>query len=170
MGEERGLSRYYNPTTNCKLFNVTVNEILGINIERNEQKIAEYITRSSNCFNKQVFSEAADILRVSLKEYPNSYQIMSELIFILHVLYHKQSEDKKQEINLEITSLGNKIFKYCSDDMIRHKAKTALCAHYIYDLGDKKKAKEILQTMPKFDYGFQFFEPLCLNWVEKKRY
>ena len=113
----------------ASFFNVTVDELLGVNKVRKEEKINEYIKLYDEMklndliltYNK--FGNA-------VKEFPNDFRI---LIRYMELLYEVKGfgEGKYKDISEEIISIYEKIQNYCTDDSIRIRSKVVMISHLL---------------------------------------
>lgn len=64
----------------CNIFEVSADILLGIDVEAKEKRIKEVIQKAQQQWKLGYNVEATKILREALKEFPNHYEIMSELM------------------------------------------------------------------------------------------
>ena len=134
----------------ANIFDVSADVLLGIDIDAKEKRIQEIVKQAEeyHCNGNRV-NEARETLRTGLKEYPNSYKIMSKLMrFLYYQIYdeNKTGEDERL-LTTEIISLGEKVLADCTDDSCRHDAIQTLC--YKYPLaGESEKAVKLADAMP----------------------
>ncbi len=141
-------------------FNITVDNLLGINKTREEERINEYIklyddmklkdlTLTYNKFDKAV------------KEFPNDFRI---LIRYMELLYEVKGfgQGEYKGISKEIASIHEKIQNHCTDDNIRIRSKVIMISHLLtlyhcvpneegkYRTNNKylKQAEEITNSLP----------------------
>ena len=138
------------------IFDVTSDMLLGIDITAKEKRIQEILDNASEYQKNAHKEKAAEILREGLKEYPNSYKIMRDL---LHAVWgfsnyseksYETQEERENEVNelrKEVIYLGEKILAESTDDDCRHSAIQLLC--YTYPkIGETEKAVELAKKMP----------------------
>jgi len=136
----------------ANIFEVSADTILGIDVEVKQKRINEIISKSREyIFNGYKHKEALETLRDGLKEYPNSYSIMSEFMgWIWRGGLPEASEANKEErigkMN-EIIMFGEKILADCTDDQCRHNAIEVLC-HIYPQIGEREKAVSLANKMP----------------------
>ncbi len=121
----------------CNLFDVTADYLLGIDLSRKEAKINEISERADGYSTRGYHDEAQAILEAGLREFPNSYKLMRDLMYVTH---HQGKTD-------EAIALGEKILAGCTEDMIRHSAIQMLCFGYAAG-GEQEKAVKLACTMP----------------------
>lgn len=63
----------------CNLFDITSDELLGIDVTHKEDKIKEISSQASKYKRKGYLAEAQQILEDGLREFPNSYRLMCDL-------------------------------------------------------------------------------------------
>ena len=79
----------------ANLFNVTTDSLLGVDIERKDEKINEIIKRANEAMcqnNNDRWYNAAKILRDGLKLYPDSWKLKSMLAFLLPTIHCGEDE------------------------------------------------------------------------------
>ncbi|MBQ9151791.1 MAG: helix-turn-helix transcriptional regulator [Clostridia bacterium] len=131
--------------TICHLFGISADELLGINPEQKEQRISDIETQASQYSSRGQLREAADILEAGLREYPDSYGIIYDLMYVRFNQYCG-NHDCLHELD-EAIHLANRILEGCTHDGYREAAKQVLC--YAYESkGALDKALEIAQNLP----------------------
>ena len=117
------------------IFGVSVDELLGVDITKNNEKIDELCEKARKLHYGGCRKDAEKMLRAGLLEYPNSYKIMfclSDVLFMSGNL-------------AEARSLCEKIMEKCTDTELRFNAQQNL--FYIsLQLGEKDKAETIAMT------------------------
>lgn len=121
-------------------YNVTVDDLLGVGEIRKQERISQILEQKRK--NSQIGDTNANVelMRKAIKEFPNDYQIISEL---MHSLF---SCDKPEYYN-EIINLGERIVYECTVDEIRYEALQLLCFTYP-EIGRSDKAKEYASKLP----------------------
>lgn len=109
-------------------FEVTTDELLGIDESRNKEKIKRYIDVYNDLRMKNspyVFEQISN----AVKEFPGDYDL---LVRYLEMLLSEKSgvSDKSEAILEEVESIYHKILRYCTDDQIRIQAKRLVCMYY----------------------------------------
>ena len=146
----------------ANIFGVSADMILGIDVELKENRIQEIIGKSNEyTFNGFNIKESTETLREGLKEYPNSYKIMSKLMeCIWRETYQANSEERLNSLK-EIINFGEKILAECTDDECRHNAVWILCSVYPDpQIGEREKAVKLADKMP---HGHLSRESLLVN-------
>lgn len=136
----------------ANFFDVTTDRLLGVDIKRKEEEI-EKILKHIQKFQEQGDQEStANYLREQLKIYPNEPELLTHLASALRNYYFGQgkadTEELKKEKSNEIIALCERALKYYKPTEDNSFPKQQLIIHYIYDLHDKEKAKEIVMSLP----------------------
>lgn len=134
----------------CNIFNVSADELLEIDHEKKEEKIQEIANKASSFSSRGYNEEARDILVGGLREFPNSYKLMREMMYVSSWQSEqkdKYSKDVCDSFRNRAIELGEKILDNCTEDYIRHSAIQILCFSYAA-IGDNEKAKNLARTMP----------------------
>ena len=131
----------------CNLFNVSSDELLGIDITKKEERIQMIISSALSKGGNGYHKEAAQIIRHGLEEFPGNYKLMAALSDHLYAHSRKLPNDERQNTRSEIIELCEKILAGCTDDPIRWDAIQLLCYCYS-EANDTKKAEQLAWTMP----------------------
>ena len=134
----------------CNLFDVSADELLEIDHARKEEKIQEIANKASGFSSRGYNEEAREILEAGLREFPNSYDLMSDLMYVSY--WQSEQKDKYDQTKCDsfrkqAIELGEKILESCTKDYFRHSAIQILCFCYA-TLGENEKAKKLANTMP----------------------
>ena len=146
----------------CNLFAISADELLGINLEQKEKKIKEIRAEAEKYSDRGYKNEAAEILEQGLREFPDSYDLMCDLMYARS--YDAEHLD-------EAIRLGHAILDGCTDDQHRNNAKQVLIFAY-HDKGENDKAYEIASTLPWLVTSKEMFYPLLCkgnvgyNWQQ----
>ena len=136
----------------ANIFNVTTDELLGVNIEQKDSKIDE-ICKKAEQFSTDGFKEQEiSALRNGLLEYPNSYKIMECLASALFCSYC-HAEEKHKNILEEALELALKVVNECTEIDVKTRALMTACYSY-NQLGNKKSAVELAMKMPEINRGY----------------
>ena len=133
----------------CHLLGVTSDTLLGIDLEAKQKRIEEIRTKA-NTFSKRGYkAEAYKILAEGLREYPDSFKLMQDLMHAIYPLIYDTaySEEDRQNFSDEILRLGELILGKCVDDNTRHSAIQLLCFVYSKN-GNQNRAVELATKMP----------------------
>ncbi len=133
----------------CNIFNVSADELLGIDIVKQHEKINEICKKADAKSSRGYLKEAREILEDGLHKFPKSYLLMHDLMYVVSDLscdcdYNVEERTLFRE---EAIRLGERILASCTEDDIRNNAVQVLCFSY-RDIGDTEKAKSLAQKMP----------------------
>ena len=124
-------------------FKVTLDELLGTEEIRGEEKVKEYIRDIRNLLNSGKINDAIDKTRKAIKEYPLSRDLQYHLLQALSNSCFVESPDF-EKIKAEIITVGEKIINNNPADW---GIKVQLIRQYT-QWNMKEKAKKILNTLP----------------------
>jgi Predicted transcriptional regulators len=133
----------------ANIFNVTSDELLGVDITKKQVKIDEYRKESIAAGQRGDGDTAIAVLRKALHEFPNEYSLMCELALSLHFYYLDETDINVKNIYYdEALTIGEKILDECTVDKIRYETIRLLV--YIYKhKGEYEKAKNLAESMPE---------------------
>ena len=137
-------------------FNVTTDELLGVDIINKQEKIDEIQKQVSENFSKGFIDENIVILRNAVNEFPNDYDLLSNLAFYLWTGGKNDVETIKESI-----SINERILNDCTDDHIRYGVMQKLAYSY-NNIGEKEKAIEVANKLP--------YTPLTSNMLLRHIY
>ncbi len=136
----------------ANFFDVTTDHLLGVDISSREEEV-EKILKQVNKFQEQGDQESTiEYLREQLKTYPNEPELLAYLAFALRNFYFVQGKadtaELKKEKSNEIITLCERSLKYYDPTDDNSFPKQQLIIHYLYDLRDKEKAREMIMSLP----------------------
>ena len=136
----------------CHVFNVTADELLGIDREKEEAEIKRINAEANLLLDRAHKAKAEKMLLDAHKRFPNSYELMVSLMFLYYNLSYVDGdgveEKKKAEKNLhKCIAYAQRILEGCKDEESRDSANQILCLSYDR-LGENEKAIEIARRMP----------------------
>ncbi|HBN86189.1 MAG TPA: hypothetical protein DDZ89_20385, partial [Clostridiales bacterium] len=135
----------------CNLFGITSDELLGIDIAQKKAKIEEISMRAGEYSTRGYNDEARKILTAGLKEFPDSYKLKHDLMYVAFWQYTHGGDkyDKTQRENFlaEVIKLAEEIRENCTNESLRQGAIQVLCFAY-RDNGELDKAVELAGSMP----------------------
>ena len=113
----------------ASFFNVTIDDLLGVNKTRIEEKVNEYLKLYDEMKLKDL-NLTYKKFQTAVKEFPNDFRI---LIRYMELLYEVKGfgEGKYEDISEEIISIYEKIQNYCTDDSIRIRSKVVVISHLL---------------------------------------
>ena len=116
--------------TLCHLFQISSDVLLDINLQENNQEIVNILSEANKFSSRAKFEEAEKILSKGLLRFPNSYPIMSALMYVYYNIYMQCGEEKKKQYENALMSLCNQIIDGCTDGEFRAGAIQILCFIY----------------------------------------
>ncbi|MBO5939306.1 MAG: helix-turn-helix transcriptional regulator [Clostridia bacterium] len=128
----------------CHLFDVTSDELLGIDLTKKQEAINAICEEASKYFNRGYLEEARKILEDGLAQYPENLDIMYDLMYV--AWGQCNSSNNKKYIDDAIT-WGEKILEKSTNDAQRHGAIQILCYSY-HDAGRLEEAVKMAESMP----------------------
>lgn len=133
-------------------FDVTIEELLGTEKSKREEKVREYVDKFHTAITHGQVTDCIRIARAGVKEFPNNYVLLNKLMYALFVAGSDDADipdwkENMEKYKYEIIELGEKILSGCTDDEIRIEAKSRLGFHYC-EIGECEKGKQILETLP----------------------
>ena len=112
-----------------RFFNVSIDDLLGVNKSREEKQINEYLKLYDNMKLKDL-TLTFNMFQEAVKEFPNDFRI---LIRYMELLYDVKGfgQGGYKDISKEIASIYEKIQNYCTDDNIRIRSKVIMISHLV---------------------------------------
>lgn len=128
----------------CHIFDISSDELLGIDIEKNNDIINEYIKKANIARNAGNYEEGTIILTEAYGKFPRSYEIMYTLADALVSEYSRKGIKEYDKVY----ELCNRIIKDCTDINLRYKAINILALAYEY-AGNAEKMRETVKLLPR---------------------
>ena len=119
-------------------FNVTADELLGVDIMNKQEKIEKIQEQLRENFSKGLIDNNIEILRNAVNEFPNDYDLLGNLAFYL---------GKRDDTIKEAISINERILADCTDDQIRYGVMQKLAYDY-HSIGEKEKAIKVANMLP----------------------
>ena len=137
-----------------RFFNVSIDDLLGVNKSREEKQINEYLKLYDNMKLKDV-TLTFNLFQEAVKEFPNDFRI---LIRYMELLYDVKGfgQGGYKDISKEIASIYEKIQNYCTDDNIRIRSKVIMISHLV----------TLYQCVPNEEGKYRVYKE-CLNHAEE---
>ncbi len=144
-----------------KFFDVSVDEVLGINEVKDEERIKEYLELYDNMKLKNL-SLTCEKFKQAAKEFPRDFRILIRYMELLQEEKGVPNRTDYEKASKELMSLYEYIQKNCTDDSIRIWSKRIIIQHllikyqctcneegryYVYD-EYLNRAKDIIYTLP----------------------
>ena len=136
----------------AEIFEITVDKLLGVDNIAEKKKVDEYLNRFQVAINQGKIDECISIAREGIAEYPNNYALLNKLMYALFVSGDNTGnisnwKENMENYDAEITSLGERIMKYCPDQNIRLEAISRLAFNHC-EQGRKEIGKQIYEMLP----------------------
>ena len=128
------------------IFDVSTDEILGVDIEKSNQRIKEICDEAHAFYAKGDFGKAAEVYEKGLKQFPRSFKIMENLAENLGLTGRDS----------EAVELCRKILAECTDNKLRDCATQTMIYAY-RDLGDKQSALKTARGLSSAWFSRQDF-------------
>ncbi|MBR5252453.1 MAG: helix-turn-helix transcriptional regulator [Clostridia bacterium] len=139
----------------ANLFRVSADEILGINVERNDEEIDRIYNEVRELWCTAKREEAAALCRQGLDRFPNAYKLMEELAFYL--TYSDERKDQEESISLWECIRAN-----VTDESTRNWALGNLVEMNMI-IGEVEKAKALAESVPSYVYTKSRFRLMTLR-------
>ena len=120
----------------ANVFDVTVDEILGVDQTKSAIRIEEIVERANELYFKCDFDGAAKVVREGLKKYPRSYYLMVTLADYIPAIGCEES-----------VKLCEKVISECTDAELKNEAVRIIVSDYGL-LGNKDQAVKYARMMP----------------------
>lgn len=135
-------------------FNTTVDDLLGVDKAKKEQKIKEYLELYGEMRLKNrplAFRE----FKKAVKEFPGDFRILVRYMELLKEENDSVLLPDYEKTSKELMSIYEKIQNHCTDDSIRIWSKHLICDHLMckydclgYDEKYRQQAESIISTLP----------------------
>lgn len=129
----------------ASFFNVTTDQLLGVESCKKARLIQDIIDRDLELRNKGQTIKSIEFLQESLKDYPNSPEILSALALSLYTFaLTRDGEEKRENLlkSAEMCKMGLKYTDVGTDPQISHNCRQLLVFNYT-ELGEREAAREI---------------------------
>ena len=140
----------------CHIFDVSSDILLGIDVEKNEERIKSYLEEAHKVDWEGNFEKEVELLREALGKFPKSYQIMQKLANALVNVYSRKGIKDYEEV----FSLCNRVLAECTDSTTRYEATQTLVYAYDY-AGKKEEMLRVAEEMPKSIISYES----CMLWI-----
>ena len=128
----------------CNLFNITSDELLGIDLTRRRQTISRICDEADKYSSRGYLEKAREILEDGLRKYPDNCDIIYNLMYVSSWQKDVTGDRKYLE---EAIKWGEKILEQSTVDHQRHSAIQVLCFSY-RDVGRLDEAVKMAESMP----------------------
>lgn len=130
------------------LLHVTTDTLLGVDMQKANDRIREIIESAQSSANSGNFKSAVQILQDGLRQFPNAYPIMASLAHALSCIdlnsyaeVMDEPEGSAEKISEEVFTLCQRILSECTDHELREQALQTFIYRY-KNIGQKEKAIE----------------------------
>ncbi len=157
----------------ASFFNVSIDDLLGVDEVKREEKINEYL----NLYDKMRFKDKPFLFtkfQEAIKEFPGDYRLLIRYLelYMDTVIIEKDDNAEYEKASQKILSIYDNIQNNCTDDSIRMWAKRLVCTHLwakthhtkldIY----QKQAEDILNEMPELVNSREYLATLLMKGDE----
>ncbi len=154
----------------ANLFQVTTDYLLGVDIQKNEERIIEILKNADTEACKMVpgrMKNAVKVLRSGIKLYPNSWELKRALVLYL---YYPEGTDEEYQQNLEeMNRLCENILAKCPDRIIQNLAVSYLC-RAAKKTANISRAQELVKSMPHIHDSQEILAGYLMEGDDKKTY
>lgn len=151
----------------ANFFGVTLDELMGMNELRNEEKREEILSQARLFASEGRIAETLSTLREGLKSFPNDYEMIAELACYLDGFGDTEDERKK---NLgEAIALSERILEFCTDSKLRNIVQSNFCLT-LWRNGEAERALRVAESLPNLYKSADVTLPRLLKGEEKIRY
>lgn len=145
----------------ANMFKVSTDYLLGVDVAKQENAIAELIAESETLCSNDRYHEAVTLLRNALIQYPSNCEIMYRLAWSLRGTIRENPEQETEAINIY-----RRILNISRDRELVCKVTRDL-AYCYYTLGDLQTAQAYINRLPSFEvcreYNLGRSNVLCGN-------
>ncbi|MBO5298592.1 MAG: helix-turn-helix transcriptional regulator [Clostridia bacterium] len=130
-------------------FNVSTDEILGLDTAKNEEKIKQYLEKSQNLAATGKACERFELITKAYDEFPNDWRIIEEYMWQLNYDPNCTEPYGNEVHKEELYRLCERVLDECTMDKTRYAALSIIGGLYILD-GEKEKAIETAKRFPPY--------------------
>ncbi len=153
-------------------FDVTVDDLLGVDKVKREQKIEEYLDFYCKMFLKDTpltfkkFQEA-------VKEFPGEFRLLVRYMELLMAEKTDKNAPDYEKTSQELMSIYENIQSHCTDDSVRMWSKRLICQHlhtkayYKDDESYQLQAEKILAEMPDMVNTREYLSTMLISDMDK---
>lgn len=142
--------------TIADFFGITVDSLLGINKAVEHESVKKYLDEFQKAISVGNIDRCIEIARQGVSEYPNNFELLNKLMYALFASGDEDGnipdwKENMQKHDAEITSLGERIMKYCPDRNIRLEAMGRLAFNHC-EMGRRKIGRAIYEELPSQEF------------------
>jgi len=141
----------------CHIFKISSDDLLGINLENNEEEIKRILSEANTLGNQGKQEERTQLLREANQKYPRDHQIMHRLAVSLICEYSRKGIMDYDEV----FRLCKRILAECTDSQTRYETIETLCIAYDY-AGKKEEMLKLAKEMPRAEISYESF--MMYHW------
>lgn len=158
----------------ASFFNVTVDDLLGVDKAQKEQKINKYLELYDTMRLKDT-SLTFKKFQKSVKEFPGDFRLLVRYMELLMAEKTTRDLSVYEKTSKELMSIYENIQNHCTDDSIRMWSKRLICQHlhtktyYTNDECYQEQAELILSEMPDLINSREYLSTILICDVEKHK-
>ena len=138
--------------TIAAFFGISTDKLMGVDETAEKEAVNRYLNDFQKAISKGEIDKCISIAREGVAEYPNNYVLLDKLMYALFVSGDEDGnipdwKKNMEKYDAEITALGERIMKYCSDTEIRLEA-TARLAFQHCEMGRTALGRSVYETLP----------------------
>lgn len=139
----------------ASFFGISTDKLMGVDETKEKEAINCYLKAFQLAISKGDVYECIRISREGVKEFPNSYVLLDKLMYALFISGDDDGnipewKENMEKYDAEITALGERIIKYCSDLNIRLTATARLAFNHVLH-GRREIGRSIYETLPSME-------------------
>ncbi len=152
----------------CNYFNVTSDELLGIDIYRKEEEIKRLRYEIDDLTRLGKQKEAYTRCKEALSHYPDSFYLMEDMASSIFWMIEDRStsDEEKKVLFADQGRLYQTILDKCTDEKIRMSVIPKLAEWYAKS-GEEEKSHEIISTLPFIVNSREFTGFYCSKGSER---
>lgn len=154
----------------ASFFNVTIDDLLGVDKAQKEEKINEYLELYERWRLKDTPATFKKF-KMAVREFPGEYSILVRYMELLRC----ECDYRDEKATQELASIYENIQKHCTDDSIRMWSKRIICQHLnrlaccTNNDDYQKQANEILAEMPSLFNSKEYLEVTMTDDIEMRK-
>ena len=158
----------------ASFFNVTIDDLLGVDKAKKDEKISEYLTLYDEMRLKDTpltFKKYQN----AVKEFPGEFRILVRYMELLMAEKTTRDLPEYEKVSKELMSIYENIQNNCTDDSVRIWSKRLICQHlhtktyYTNDESYQEQAEIILAEMPDLINTREYLSTMLVCDVEKHK-
>lgn len=130
-------------------FDVSTDEILGLDTAKNEEIIGQYLDEANHLAALGKAQERFELIKKAYNEFPNDWRIIENYMWQLNYDPNCSGPYGEQVHKEELYRLCDRVLDECSVDKTRYAALSIMSGLYLLD-GEKEKAIETAKRFPDY--------------------